>query len=73
MDAWSDFQPWDGPAHYFLLAPAHENAARLFRELGNVTEAERHEARFLELWSHPDPVLRPRVEAVRARNRAQPR
>ena len=67
MDAWSYFQPWEGPTHIFLLAPAHENAARLYRELGNVAEAERHEARFLELWSDPDPVLRPRVEAVRGR------
>jgi hypothetical protein len=30
-------------------------------------EAERHETRFLELWGDPDPALRPRVEAVRAR------
>jgi tetratricopeptide (TPR) repeat protein/TolB-like protein len=67
MDAWSYFQPWEGPTHFFLLAPAHGNAARLFRELGEVAEAERHEARFLELWSDPDPMLRPRVDAVRLR------
>jgi len=67
MDGWSYFFPWQGPTHYHLLAPAHENAARLFRELGNVAEAERHEARFLALWGDPDPVLRPRVEAVRGR------
>lgn len=67
MDAWSYFEPWEGPTHYFLLAPSHENAARLFRELGNVAEAERHEARFLALWRDPDPVLRPRVEVVRGR------
>lgn len=29
--------------------------------------AQRHEARFLELWADPEPALRPRVEAVRGR------
>jgi tetratricopeptide (TPR) repeat protein len=72
MDGWSYLFPWEGPTHYVLLAPAHENAARLFRQLGNVAEAERHEARFLALWGDPDPDLRPRVEAVEAGQRQDP-
>jgi tetratricopeptide (TPR) repeat protein len=68
-DAWILMFPYSGPTHFHLLASSHENAARLYRELGNVPEAERHEARFLELWAEPDPRLRPRVEAVRARQR----
>jgi tetratricopeptide (TPR) repeat protein len=67
MEAWGYLYPWAGPTHYHLLAPAHENAARLFRQLGNVAEAERHEARFLALWGDPDPALLPRVEVVRGR------
>ena len=66
-DAWILMFPYSGPTHFHLLAPSHENAARLYHELGNAAEAQRHEARFLELWSDPEPALRARVEAVRGR------
>ena len=64
-DAWILMFPYSGPTHFHLLAPSHENAARLYRGLGNLAEAERHASHFLKLWADPDPALRPRVEAVR--------
>ena len=50
-----------------MRAPAHERLARLYEERGDLEDAARHYAAFLELWAEADPELQPRVEAARAR------
>lgn len=49
------------------LAPAHERLAELEDEAGNLDDAARHYARFVELWSDADEELQPRVRAAQAR------
>ncbi|MEN8376859.1 MAG: tetratricopeptide repeat protein [Gemmatimonadota bacterium] len=49
------------------LAPTHERLGDLLYEAGELDEAARHYARFIELWSEADEELQPRVRAVRER------
>lgn len=49
------------------LAPAHERLAELEDGAGNLDEAAKHYARFIELWSNADPELLPRVRAAQDR------
>jgi len=52
-----------GPA----IGPAHEHLGALNEEAGNLEEAARNYARFVELWAEADPELQPRVNAAQAR------
>jgi tetratricopeptide (TPR) repeat protein len=47
-------------------APASLRAARLCEKLGRTDDAIVHYERFLELWSDPDPELKPQVDEARA-------
>lgn len=49
------------------LAPSNERLAELEDEAGNLDEAAKRYARFVELWSNADEELQPRVRAAQAR------
>ncbi|MDX1393447.1 MAG: tetratricopeptide repeat protein [Gemmatimonadota bacterium] len=46
------------------LGPSYERLARLHDERGDLQEAARYYAAFVELWAEADPVLQPRVRAA---------
>ncbi|HEX8358508.1 MAG TPA: hypothetical protein VF613_00200, partial [Longimicrobium sp.] len=48
-------------------APVHLRTAEILDRLGRRAEAASHYRRFLELWRHSDPALRPQVEQARRR------
>ncbi len=50
-----------------FLGPALERLGQLYDERGDWPEAERHYARFIELWADADPELQSRVEAAQER------
>ncbi len=50
-----------------LLGPTYERLAGLYDEGGDVENAARYYARFVELWVDADEELQPRVRAARAR------
>ncbi|MEE8573522.1 MAG: tetratricopeptide repeat protein, partial [Gemmatimonadota bacterium] len=52
----------DTRAHPPLQPVAHERLGRLYLVLGDTTAALTHLAAFVELWSHADPALQPRVQ-----------
>ena len=58
-----EFASW----HALYLAGVHESLARLYDGRGELDDAARHYARFVELWRDADPELQPRVEAAQAR------
>lgn len=49
------------------LAPAHEELGRLYDEKGDLQNAAKHYAAFVELWATADEELQPRVRAAQAR------
>lgn len=49
------------------LAPTHERLGELHDQAGNLDEAARHYARFVELWANADEELQPRVRAAQSR------
>ncbi len=51
----------------YYLAPAHERLGQLYDERGDVENALRNYAKFVELWEDADPELQPRVQAAQAR------
>ncbi|HSM09125.1 MAG TPA: tetratricopeptide repeat protein [Gemmatimonadota bacterium] len=60
------FLPYSYPLGQ-ALAPSHERLAELQEETGNLDEAAKHYARFVELWSDADEELQPRVRAAQDR------
>jgi len=62
----------DGPFHTdrletdaYYLPLAYERLGQLYEERGEMEEAARYHALFVDLWAHADPELQPRVEAAR--------
>jgi tetratricopeptide (TPR) repeat protein len=51
----------------YFLAPTHERLGQLYDERGDVENALRNYAKFVELWQDADPNLQPRVQAAQAR------
>ncbi|MBI4519392.1 MAG: tetratricopeptide repeat protein, partial [Gemmatimonadetes bacterium] len=51
--------------HLAYLPVLHQRLGELYADAGDRAKAAQHYAAFLELWSNPDPELRPQVEAAR--------
>jgi len=49
------------------LAPSHLRLAEIYEHLGERGKAADHYSRFIELWQHCDPELRPTVEDAKSR------
>ena len=54
------------PEEFVLLAPLHEQRARIHEQLGERQKAIESYRRFVRLWGDADPALQARVEAARA-------
>jgi serine/threonine-protein kinase len=52
---------------FVFLAPSHLRRAEIYERLGDLDQARLHYARFIELWSDPDPELRPSVDRAQER------
>ena len=50
-----------------LLAPSHRRLGELYEAKGDVANAHKHYASFVEQWKNADPELQPRVAEVRRR------
>jgi tetratricopeptide (TPR) repeat protein len=73
VDRLEDALLWYGTfeqaSNYDLIfaAPSHLRRAEIYEGRGQLEEARRHYARFLELWANSDPELRPLVDRVEQR------
>jgi serine/threonine-protein kinase len=56
---------WSGSWDRFHLARTFERLGQLHEDRGEMQEAARYHALFIELWSHAEEDLQPRVEAAR--------
>jgi tetratricopeptide (TPR) repeat protein len=57
---------FESESYYLAHLPVvHRRLGELYSAAGDVAAAVKHYQAFLELWSEPDPALRPQVEAAR--------
>lgn len=52
---------------FAFLAVSHMRRALIYERRGDIVAAQRHYARFVELWANCDPELRPLVENAEQR------
>lgn len=50
-----------------FVAPSHLRRAEIYDRLGDDSRAAEHYARFVDLWRHADPDLRPMVDSAKQR------
>lgn len=64
---WLHYGFADTPAEVAYLAPVHLRQGEIYERLGDRANAAEYYERFLHLWQHCDPELRPLVNEARAR------